>query len=137
MTTTVIKKETQKGEFTFTFDVHLHLHDGAKSEKTEEVKIIRSQGDQLTSLNVSQTALLIQFMQQTRMILSEQRLSYLRAGTAFNILTGFSTHSLRQRLGTKGEVDAPKFEDYEELHTAVMKLARLIEANIYKSKRHS
>lgn len=95
-------------------------------------RIPREAGDRLTSINLHQTALLIQFMQQTGIILKGDYLTYLQAGKAFNILTGYSDNSLRQLLGTKGEVEGSKFEDYKELHQTLINLAQLVETKIRK-----
>lgn len=95
-------------------------------------RIPREAGDRLTSINLHQTALLIQFMQQTGIILKGDYLTYLQAGKAFNILTGYSDNSLRQLLGTKGEIEGSKFEDYKELHQILTSLAQLVETKIRK-----
>lgn len=108
----------------------------AENDKDEKVKgrMAREAGDRLTSLNLNQTALLIEYMQQAGMILKSDYLNYTQAGKAFHLLTGYSAHSLRMQLGAKGSVDhVIKYEDYRELHDAVMKLAALIEP---KTKHH-
>lgn len=92
----------------------------------------REAGDRLTSLNLHQTALLIQFMQQSGIILKGDYLTYFQAGKAFNILTGFSDNSLRQLLGTKGEIEGSKFEDYKELHEILTGMVQLVETKIRK-----
>jgi len=104
------------------------------SEKEEKIKgrIPREAGDHLTTLNLNQTAMLIQFMQQTGIILKGDYLTYTQAGKAFNILTGYSAHTIRQQLGTKGEIEGVKFEDYKELHEAITRIANLIEPKIHK-----
>lgn len=95
-------------------------------------RISRQAGDRLTTLNQNQTALLIQFMQKSGIILKEEHLTYTQAGKAFSLLTGYSSHTLRQQLGTKGEIIGVKHEDYKELHDTIMKMAGLIEAKIHK-----
>lgn len=95
-------------------------------------RIPREAGDHLTTLNLHQTALLIQFMQHAGIILKGDYLTYLQAGKAFNILTGFSSNSLRQQLGTKGEIEGAKYEDYKELHQILTSLSQLVETKIRK-----
>jgi hypothetical protein len=103
-------------------------------EKEEKVKgrPPRQTGDRLTALNLNQTALLIQLMQQTGVILKGDYLTYSQAGKAFNLLTGYSAHTIRQQLGTKGEIEGVKFEDYKELHETLLRMASLIEGKTRK-----
>lgn len=114
----------------------IEANNEAKTNTDQEGKIKgripREAGDRLTSINLHQTALLIQFLQQTGIILKGDYLTYHQAGKAFNILTGYSDNSLRQLLGTKGEVEGSKFEDYKELHQALTNLAQLVETKIRK-----
>lgn len=101
-------------------------------EKTGNVKgrIQREQGDRLTSLSLVQTALLIEYLQQARIILKGDNLTNTQAGKAFNILTGYSSNTIRLQLGTKGIVQEAKHEDYKELHQAILELAKLIEPKV-------
>lgn len=92
----------------------------------------RESGDKKTTLNLAQTALLIKFMQQVGIILPEDELNYKQAGRAFEILTGYSMDTIRQNLGTKGELAGAKHEDYKELHEIITRLASLIETNVRK-----
>ena len=110
------------------------IEEGTEDEQSDRIKgrIQREQGDKLTSLSLVQTALLIQFMQEERIILKGTNLTYTHAGKAFNILTGYSAHTLRQQLGTKGEIEGVKHEDYKELHEIIIHLAKLIEDKIHK-----
>ncbi|MBA2610813.1 MAG: hypothetical protein H0U95_02500 [Bacteroidetes bacterium] len=106
----------------------------SENDKPEKIKgrMQREAGDKLTSLNLTQTALLIQFMQEAKIILKGDDLTYTNAGKAFNILTGYSSHTLRQQLGTKGDIAGVKHEDYKELHDAIMRLADLIGTHVRK-----
>lgn len=105
-------------------------------EKTENIKgrIQREHGDRLTSLTLVQTALLIQYMQQARIILKGDNLTFTQAGKAFNILTGYSAHTIRHQLGTKGEIEGVKHEDYKELYEAILQLAKFIEPKVRKKQ---
>lgn len=110
--------------------------EGTDNEKEEKIKgrLAREAGDHLTCLSLNQTALLIEYMQQAGIILKGDYLNFTQAGKAFNLLTGYSAHSLRLQLGTKGLTEnTVKHEDYKELHEAILKLASLIGS---KTKRH-
>lgn len=74
-------------------------------DKKIKGRMSRVAGDHLTCLNQVQTAMLIEYMQQTEMILSDHYLNDKQAGTAFGLLTGYSPDSLRLRLGKKGAVE--------------------------------
>lgn len=104
------------------------------SEGKIKGRLARQSGDRLTSLTLNQTALLIQLMQQTGVILKGDYLTYNQAGKAFNLLTGYSAHTIRQQLGTKGEIAGVKFEDYRELHQVLLRMASLIEGKTGKKQ---
>ncbi len=107
--------------------------DSLETEKSEKIKerVQREAGDKLTSLSLIQTVKLIEFMQKAGIILNSTQLTYTQAGKAFNLLTGYSSNSIRLQLG-KGEDDSVKHEDYKELYEAVLKLGQLIEPKIRK-----
>jgi hypothetical protein len=105
---------------------------GSEAEPRIKGRIERQANDNLTALSVDQTALLVEFMQDARIILKGDYLTYTHAGKAFSILTGYSSHSLRQKLGKKGMIDGFKHEDYKKLHDVITHLASLIEAKIHK-----
>ena len=68
---------------------------GASNKKG---KVKREAQDKLTCLNQEQTVLLMYYLQQERVLLKDEYLSDLDAGKAFEILTGYSQHTLRQNL---------------------------------------
>jgi hypothetical protein len=73
----------------------------AEKERTGKKKgkrLKRDAHDKLTSLSQEQTVLLMYYLQQERVILRDEFLSDLDAGKAFEILTGYSQHTLRQNL---------------------------------------
>lgn len=104
----------------------------AENEFKIKGRIQRIAGDRLTTLTQNQTVLLIQFMQKAGIILKDEILSYTHAGKAFHILTGYSSHTIRQQLGTKGEIAGVKNEDYKELHQALVKMTKAVEDKIHK-----
>jgi hypothetical protein len=77
---------------------------GSDSEsKIKKSKISREAGDNLTSLSLIQTAYFISLLKGAGVIVkNEKLLPDSRAGEAFNVLTGYSEHTLRLRLGLKG-----------------------------------
>lgn len=97
------------------------------TNKTESFKgrPKREAGDNRTVLSAVQTALLIQYLQKTNMILGQDYLNFKQAGEAFHVLTGFSPDSLRQGVGTKGATII-KNEDYKELHDKLLLLAKTV-----------
>lgn len=103
-----------------------------EAEKKVKVPVKRQAGDKLTKLSAVQTALLIQYMQESNLILKSDYVDFTAAGRAFALLTGYSPDSIRQYLGTKGDLQGAKFEDYKELHEAILKLSKLIEEKIKK-----
>jgi hypothetical protein len=72
------------------------ISNGIGSLKTPKIK--REALDKLTSLNQEQTVLLMYYLQQEKVILRGDNLTDLNAGKAFEILTGYSQHTLRQNL---------------------------------------
>ena len=70
-----------------------------KEKEAKKIKMKRQAGDKRTSLSQEQTVLLMYFLQQEKVILKDEYLNDMEAGQAFEILTGYSQHTLRQNLG--------------------------------------
>ena len=104
----------------------------AESDETIKGRMRRESGDRLTVLSLNQTALLIEYLQTSGIILKGDNLTYVQAGRAFHILTGYSAHTIRQQLGTKGTINGFKHEDYEELHRAISRLLALVDESVRK-----
>jgi hypothetical protein len=64
-------------------------------------KPTREAGDKRTVLSQEQTALLIHFLKESKIIYREEYLNNKEAGEAFSILTGYSSETMRQTLGEK------------------------------------
>ena len=62
-------------------------------------KIKRDANDKLTVLNLEQTVLFISYLQKERFILPNEYLSDKTIAEAFELLTGYSPHTIRQSLG--------------------------------------
>jgi hypothetical protein len=103
-----------------------------KKDSQIKGRMKREKNDKLTSLSFEQTVLLIKFMQDARIILKGESLTFSQAGEAFHILTGYSPNTLRQQLGIKGEIEGVKHEDYKELHQVILDLASRVESKIRK-----
>jgi hypothetical protein len=93
-------------------------------------KLKREAGDKMTCLNLEQTALLIHFLQEGRIILKDEYLNKKQAGQAFNTLTGYSADTLRQELGASGIGTSISKENIKELHNAIVRLEVLINNRI-------
>ena len=70
-----------------------------QSYKTKKGKLKREAQDKLTCLNQEQTVLLMYYLQKEKVLLKDEYLTDMDAGKAFEILTGYSQHTLRQNLG--------------------------------------
>ncbi len=72
---------------------------GTETSKTlKKGKLKREAQDKLTCLSQEQTVLLMYYLQQERVFLKDEYLTDMDAGKAFEILTGYSQHTLRQNL---------------------------------------
>jgi hypothetical protein len=107
-----------------------------ENENTPELKGLtkgrptRSSGDNLTRLNMEQTALLIDYLKQGRFILKGEYLQDKSAGTAFHLLTGYSVNTLRQTLSAKGIAEVKTKSNLKELYNAITHLTILIKNDI-------
>lgn len=72
---------------------------GKAENQNKKDKIKREAQDKKTCLSQEQTALLIHYLKQERVLLNDEYLNNTDAGTAFEILTGYSQNTLRLNLG--------------------------------------
>lgn len=80
-----------------------------KSESLRKCKGLSRQGDdKLTSLNREQTVLLIYYLQAAKVFLRDEYLTDTDAGREFELLTGYSSNTIRQGL--------TKFMSYQNNH---------------------
>lgn len=70
----------------------------ASIEISRKGRIKREAHDKLTALSQEQTVLLMFYLQQEKVFLRGEYLTDMDAGKAFEILTGYSQHTLRQNL---------------------------------------
>jgi hypothetical protein len=80
----------------------------------------RSANDKLTCLNQQQTILLIHYLQKNRAFLKDEYLTAADAGKAFELLTGYSQHTIRQDLGKHFQFD--NNENKESLRALLNKI---------------
>jgi hypothetical protein len=67
-------------------------------EKGRKNRAMREPDDKKTCLNQEQTVLLMHYLQQAKVFLRDEDMYKTEFGKAFEILTGYSQHSLRQDL---------------------------------------
>lgn len=97
--------------------------EGALAGKEKRGKVKREANDKHTCLNMEQTAQLIYYFQKERAFLQDELLSDKDAGAAFEILTGYSKHTLRQTLGKfAGRTNNENLKEIDLLLNRVKKL---------------
>ncbi|MDP2385646.1 MAG: hypothetical protein Q8M29_04695 [Bacteroidota bacterium] len=106
---------------------------GTTETKTKG-KIKRTRDDSVTKLNQEQTALLISFLQTSKIILKEEYLKNNEAGQAFSILTGFSADSLRQNLSKKELNLISTKKNLAAVSNSIINLQLLIEKELKEKK---
>jgi hypothetical protein len=120
----------------------VYAHDKEESNEQESLegapnvkgRIQRSSGDNLTKLNQEQTALLIDYLKEGRLILKDEYLNSKKAGMAFSILTGYSPDALRIKLGKKEISKIKTKENLKELDNVLTALKILIDKDIKGQK---
>jgi len=101
------------------------LSGSVKTEKEiNKSKIKRNANDKLTCLTQEQTALLLHYMQQERIFLKDEYLNNKDAGTAFELLTGYSQNTLRQKLSSVKEYQNKA--NLKEIHNLIVRLEILL-----------
>lgn len=96
--------------------------------KESPPRIKRTKNDNITKLSLEQTALLIYFLRQSKIILGESYLPKTGAAEAIEILTGYSKNTLRPELS---DLSFNK-ENLSELQKAVSELNSLIQKELKK-----
>jgi hypothetical protein len=94
----------------------------------------REAEDNATALNQEQTALLIHFLQQSKIIRRDENLSNKEAGQAFSILTGYSADTLRQSLGKTDLEQIATKKNLAQVDSVLSRLATLIDNKILARK---
>ncbi len=98
-----------------------------KSESLRKRKGLLRQGDdKLTSLNREQTVLLIYYLQAVKVFLRDEYLTDTDAGRAFELLTGYSSNTIRQGL--------TKFMSYQNNHN-LFELKRVLQQMVHKVEK--
>ena len=94
----------------------------------------RERDDNVTKLNLEQTALLIHFLQSGKIILRDEYLNNKEAGQAFSILTGYSADSLRQNLSQRELKRISTKKNIDVIANALTSLQLLIDKEIRSKK---
>jgi len=76
--------------------------------RTSRGKIKRGPNDTFTSLSQEQTVLLLYYLQKERAFLKDEYLDATDAGIAFEILTGYSHNTIRQKLSKFNHYQTPE-----------------------------
>ncbi len=105
-----------------------------KIQGSEKGRMKRGAAHKPTVLTQEQTALLIFFMQESRIILKDEYLHKTEAGHAFAVLTGFSPETLRHDLGKFRDIENITKKNLSELHTVLKQLIHLVEHTISLKK---
>lgn len=99
----------------------------AKSESPKKrIGLFRQGDDKLTSLNREQTVLLIYYLQAVKVFLRDEYLTDTDAGRAFELLTGYSSNTIRQGL--------TKFMNYQNNHN-LFELKRVLHQMVLKIEK--
>jgi hypothetical protein len=101
-------------------------------EKPKKGKIKREANDKRTILSQEQTVLLMFYLQQEKAILKDEYLNDKEAGQAFEMLTGYSQHTLRQNLGKYYQIQ--NRENLKELDNLLTRLKIRIDKDLKDKK---
>jgi hypothetical protein len=94
----------------------------------------REPDDTLTKLTQEQTALLIHYLREGKLILKGDYLNNKQAGEAFSLLTGYSSETLRQKLGEKELTRIKNKKNLDELINGMTRIKLLMEKE-FKTKK--
>lgn len=108
---------------------------GTEENLTLKRGLKRKAGDSYTEFTAEQTALLIHFLQEMKIILRDEYLNQTQAGLAFSALTGYSPQSLRQELGSERlAVIKANRENMDKLSAILNRLSVLVTKNVPPKK---
>jgi hypothetical protein len=96
--------------------------------------IKREPGDNLTRLNQEQTALLLHYLQNSRIVLKDEYLNNTQAGEALSMLTGYSANAMRQNLNKEEIKRLATKKNLTDLKNALISLNILVD-NDLKGKK--
>lgn len=117
---------------------------GNKEEEIEKGVPLKTKGrprrepdDNFTLLNQEQTALLITYLQEAKIIFKGSYLTNKQAGEAFSVLTGYSADTLRQTL-SKTELERVRNKkNLTVVHSAFTRAIAVIENELRDMKKTS
>ncbi len=101
---------------------------------TKKARVKRDSGDNITSLNLAQTAYLINLLKESRVIIKDDTiLTYKTAGEAFSLLTGYSPDTLRLKTNLKGQGELT-YNDRKTVREILYGIITLIDKEISEQK---
>lgn len=101
---------------------------------TKKARVKRDAGDNITSLNLAQTAYFINLLKQSKVIIKDDiMLTSKTAGEAFSLLTGYSPDTLRLKMNLKGQ-DELTYNDRKTVRETLYGLITLIDKEISEQK---
>lgn len=105
----------------------------ALGEKKPKKKNIRARSDGTTLLNEEQTALFIPVLQRARILLPDIKPSYI--GDAMEILSGFSSNSIRHLLSPKEIKSLFTEKNLKELHNSLSRAITVVDTQLRELKK--
>lgn len=136
MTTELTEDQIKNGKITVHLDIQLPSLDKyfqlQAEKKNRTSKVPREAGDKLTSISLEQTSLLMYYLQKERVLLKDEYLTDSQIGEAVGILTGFSSHSLRQRISKFYEIQ--NHSNLKALNDLLTRLKSSIEKDLNPSR---
>lgn len=97
-------------------------------------RIKREASDNVTSLNLSQSAYLAVLLKQSKVAIKDDTiLTQQSAGAAFHILTGYSENTIRQEMNLKGQSNLT-YQDRKAVRELLYSIVLLIDKDIDEQK---
>ena len=105
-----------------------------KNISIRKPKIKREAGDNITALNLSQTAYLAVLLKESKIAIKDDIiLTQSSTGAAFHVLTGYSEDTLRQAMNLKGQ-NALNRQDRTKVRQTLSEIITLIDKDIKDQK---
>lgn len=106
----------------------------SNEEKFRRSKVSRDRGDDITCLNLIQTAYFVNLLREVKVIIKDNKnLPDTWAAEAFNLLTGYKSDPLRLRMNLKGQNDV-NYTDRKAVRDVLQKLINIVEKEINEQK---
>lgn len=107
---------------------------GTETDTLKKARVKREAGDNITSLNLAQTAYLINLLKESKVIIKDDNLLTSKsAGEAFSLLTGYSPDTLRLKMNLKGQNELT-YQDRTKVRQILYEIVTLIDKEINGQK---